>query len=62
MTWSANYGTREREEVRGLIIISECAGPPDDQRSWFWGRVRLYLIVAHHGWAAAIGDSKNGNM
>ncbi|KAF0303520.1 hypothetical protein FJT64_024510 [Amphibalanus amphitrite] len=43
----------EQEEARGLLIIGDAAGPPPEHRSWYWGRVRLFLIVAHHGWAAA---------
>ncbi|KAF0297982.1 hypothetical protein FJT64_000480 [Amphibalanus amphitrite] len=43
----------EQGEARGLLIIGDAAGPPPEHRSWYWGRVRLFLIVAHHGWAAA---------
>ena len=30
--------------------------------AWYWGRVRLFLIVAHHGWAAAVRDSRGAEM
>lgn len=59
---ASSFGTREREEVRGLLVITECGGPPADHQSWFWGRVRLYIVVAHHGWAAAIADAREAGM
>lgn len=59
---SANFGVREKEEVRGLLLIGEGAGPPPDQVSWFWGRVRLFLVVAHEGWAAAVRDARSHDM
>lgn len=62
MTASANFGTREKEEVRGLLIIGEGAGPPPEHQLWYWGRVRLFLIVAHEGWSAAIGDARVADM
>ena len=39
----------------GLLVITECGGPPPppDHQSWFWVRVRLYIIMVHHGWATA---------
>ena len=46
---SSNFGTRE-EEVRGLLIIGEGACPPPVHQLWFWGRVRLFIIIAHEGW------------
>ena len=62
LTASCNFGTREREEVRGLLIIGEGAGPPPVHQHWFWGRVRLFLIVAHEGWATAVSDARHGDM
>lgn len=59
---SSSFGTREKEEVRSLLIIGEGAGPPPDQHGWFWGRVRLFLIVAHEGWAAAVRDARTSDM
>ena len=59
---SRHYGTREKEEVRGLLIISESGGPPLDHVTWFWGRVRMYLIIAHEGWPAAIRDARGGAL
>ncbi|KAF0292665.1 hypothetical protein FJT64_009363 [Amphibalanus amphitrite] len=62
---SPHLGVREREEARSLLIIGDTAGPPPEHRSWYWGRVRLFLIVAHHGWAAAtrvvFGHKENPN-
>ena len=55
---STHFGLREREEARGLLIIGEGAGPPMDDAAWFWGRVRFYIIIAHHGWGAAIADAR----
>ena len=57
-----DMGVREREEVRSLLIIGEGAGPPPADHVWFWGRVRLMLIVAHHGWGAALADSRVTDM
>ena len=54
---SLHFGVREREEARGLLIIGEADGPPLEHRAWYWGRVRLFLIVAHHSWTAAVRDS-----
>ena len=34
---SANFGVRETEEVRGLLIIGEGTCPPQDHVTWFWG-------------------------
>ena len=48
--------------MKGLLVITECGGPPPSHQSWFWGRVRLYIIVAHHGWAAAIADAREAGM
>ena len=45
---SLHFGVREHEEARGLLIIGEADGPPLEHRAWYWGRVRLFLIVAHH--------------
>lgn len=59
---SPNFGTREREEVRGLLVIGEGTGAPQEHQAWFWGRVRLFIIVAHHGWGAAVADSKTSSM
>ena len=59
---SVNYGIREKEEARGLLIIGEGAGPPPDQFGWYWGRVRLFLIIAHQGWAAALRDARTSDM
>lgn len=59
---SPNYGTREKQEVRALLIIGEGAGPPEEQQAWYWGRVRLFLIVAHHGWSAAVSDARTSEM
>ena len=59
---SPHFGVREREEARGLLIIGESAGPPPEHQSWYWGRVRLYLIIAHQGWAAAVRDSRTTGM
>lgn len=59
---SRHYGIREREEVRGLLIIGEGAGPPPDLEVWYWNRVRLYLIIAHRGWTAAISDARSNDM
>ncbi|KAF0286749.1 hypothetical protein FJT64_001494 [Amphibalanus amphitrite] len=59
---SPHLGVREREEARSLLIIGDTAGPPPEHRSWYWGRVRLFLIVAHHGWAAAVRDSRGSEM
>lgn len=59
---SARLGPREKEEVRGLLIIGGGGGPPEEHRDWFWARVRLMLIVAHHGWAAAIADAEHADM
>ena len=59
---SSNFGTREKEEVRGLLIIGEGAGPPPAHQLWFWGRVRLFLIIAHEGWAAAVSDARSTDM
>jgi len=52
----------EKEEVRGLLIIGEGAGPPPEHQLWYWGRVRLFLIVAREGWSAAIGDARVADM
>ena len=62
LTTSGQFGVREREEARGLLIIGESAGPPPEHRAWYWGRVRLFLVVAHHGWAAAVRDSRGAEM
>ncbi|KAF0295436.1 hypothetical protein FJT64_006992 [Amphibalanus amphitrite] len=59
---AATFGTREQEEVRGLLIIGEGGGPPPDHSHWFWGRVRLFLIVAHEGWGAAVRDARSSDM
>lgn len=59
---SVRFGTREKEEVRALLIIGDTGGPPGDHHAWYWSRVRLLLIVAHHGWAAAIDDSHTSEM
>ena len=59
---STYFGIREKEEVRSLLIIGEGAGPPLDHVSWFWGRVRLFLVVAHEGWAAAVRDARSSEM
>lgn len=59
---SAHYGIREKEEARGLLIIGEGAGPPSEHQTWYWGRVRLFLIIAHQGWAAAVRDSRTADM
>ena len=59
---SPRFGPREREEVRALLIIGDGGGPPAEHSAWFWGRVRLMLIVAHHGWAAAISDAQHADM
>ena len=32
---SANFGVREKEEERGLFIIVEGTGPPQDHATWF---------------------------
>ena len=58
MLESGRYGVREKEDVRSLLIIGEGAGPPPDQEDWYWGRVRLFLIVAQRGWAAAVSDAR----
>ena len=62
MEGTSNYGTREKEEVKGLLITGEGDGPPADQQAWYWGRVRLFLIVAHHVWRAAVSDAETSNM
>lgn len=59
---SARFGPREKEEVRGLLIIGGGGGPPEEHRTWFWARVRLMLIVAHHGWAAAVADAQHSDL
>ena len=59
---SANFGIREQEETRGLLIIGEGAGPPPEHLMWYWGRIRLFIIVARHGWAAALQDSRYADM
>ena len=59
---SPRFGSREKEEVRALLIIADGGGLPSDHHSWFWGRVRLMLIVAHHGWATAIHDAQHADM
>ena len=59
---AATFGTREREEVRGLLIIGEGGGLPPDHSHWFWGRVRLFLIVAHEGWGVAVRDARSSDM
>ena len=48
--------------MKGLLVIAECGGPPPHHQSWYWGRVRLFIIVAHHGWAAAIADAREAGM
>ena len=58
MQEAGRYGAREKEEVRSLLIIGEDAGPLPDQEDWYWGQVRLFLIVAHRGWAAAVSDAR----
>ena len=59
---SAHFGVREREEVRGLLVIGETSGPPREHQAWYWGRVRLFIIVAHQGWAAAVRDARTSDM
>ena len=59
---SSFYGVREKEETRALLIIGEGAGPPPEHQAWYWGRVRLFLIVARHGWAAAVRDSRFADL
>ena len=29
---------------------------------WFWTWVRLFLIVAHEGWAAAVSDARHSDI
>ena len=61
-TSSLRFGLREKEEVKALLIIGEGGGPPLAHRLWYWGRVRLFLIVAHHGWGAAVADAQHSDM
>lgn len=61
-TASLRFGVREKEEVRALLIIGDGGGPPPAHHAWYWGRVRLMLIVAHHGWAAAVDDARSADM
>lgn len=61
-TTSTRFGPREKEEVRALLIIGDGGGPPTEHSAWYWGRIRLMLIVAHHGWAAAISDAQHSDM
>ena len=42
LTSSTRFGIREKEEVRGLLIIGESGGPPAEHHSWYWGRIRLF--------------------
>ena len=58
---SPRFGPREKE-VRALLIIADGGGPTSDHHSRFWGRVQQMLIVAHHGWAAAIQDTQHADM
>ena len=46
---SAHFGVREREKVRGLLVIGETSGPLREHQAWYWGRVRLFIVVAHQG-------------
>ena len=62
LTSSPRFGVREKEEVRGLLIIGESGGPPAEHHSWFWGRIRLFLIIAFHGWGAAVDDARTSDM
>ena len=59
---SARFGPREKEEVRALLIIGGGGGPPEEHRPWFWARVRLMLIVTHHGRAAAVADAQHSDL
>ena len=59
---SPRLGPREREEVRSLLIIGDVGGPPPEHHLWYWARVRLFIIVAHHGWTAAINDAQNTDL
>ena len=47
---SAHFGVREREEVRGLLVIGETLGLPPEHQAWYWGwvRQRLFIIIAYH--------------
>ena len=58
---SAHFGVWEREEVRGLLAISETSGPPTEHQPWYWGQARLF-IIAHQGWAAAVRDALTFDM
>ena len=58
VTASSHLGFREKEEIRALLIIADGGGPPPDHSAWYWCRVRFMIVVAHHGWGAAIADAR----
>ena len=58
---SAHFGVREREEVRGLLVIGKTLGPPPEFQACHWGWVRLF-IIAHQGWAVAVRDAGTSDM
>ena len=49
-----NFNKRDQEEVRTLLLA--CATPPPDLQdvSFLNDRLKLFLVVAHRGWAAAL--------
>ena len=52
---NSNYSRRDQKELRTLLLTCERPPPPASADLRFLrDRLRLYLVVAHRGWASAL--------
>ena len=51
---NGNFSKRDQEEVRTLLLA--CTQPPQDpqDQTFLQDRLKLFLVVAHRGWQAAL--------